>query len=456
MPKSKSVFFCRECGYESAKWLGRCPGCGQWNTFVEERVVEEPKSPKNRPPIVHSGGAQPIAEVALDEEVRLTTGLGELDRVLGGGIVPGSLVLVGGDPGIGKSTLLLQAANAVCNRYGPVLYVSGEESTRQVRMRAERLGTLNSSLYVACETDLDTIRDQAEQLKPHLLIIDSIQTMHLPELASAPGSVSQVREGTAFLTQLAKGWGLPVMIVGHVTKEGAIAGPRVVEHMVDTVLYFEGDRYDEYRVLRAVKNRFGSTNEIGIFKMEERGLSEVASPSEVFLAERASGSPGSVVVASVEGTRSVLVELQALVSPSGFGYPRRVVEGIDNNRVALVIAVLERRVGLQLGNQDAYLKVTGGISVEEPAADLGVAIAIASSFRGAPVDPGLCAVGEVGLAGEVRGVARLEQRIREAARMGFRTCLVPASGAPTLTAEAGISTIGVRTVAEAIDVALGG
>ena len=455
MSKSKSVFFCRECGYESAKWLGRCPGCGQWNTFVEERVVDEPKQAKNRPPVPRGGGAQPIAEVALDEEVRLTTGLGELDRVLGGGIVPGSLVLVGGDPGIGKSTLLLQTANAVGRRYGPVFYVSGEESVRQVRMRAERLGTLNSSLYVACETDLDTIREQAEQLKPHLLIIDSIQTMHLPDLVSAPGSVSQVREGTAFLTQLAKGWGLPVMIVGHVTKEGAIAGPRVVEHMVDTVLYFEGDRYDEYRVLRAVKNRFGSTNEVGIFKMDERGLSEVASPSEVFLAERASGSPGSVVVASVEGTRSVLVELQALVSPSGFGYPRRLAEGIDNNRVALVIAVLERRVGLQLGNQDAYLKVTGGISVEEPAADLGVAIAIASSFRGAPVDPGLCAVGEVGLAGEVRGVARLEQRIREAARMGFRTCIVPASGAPALV-DAGISTVGVRTVAEAIDVALGG
>lgn len=456
MPKAKTMFFCRECGHESAKWLGRCPGCGQWNTFVEERIAEEPKPAKNRPAIPRAGGPQPISEVELDEETRFSTGLAELDRVLGGGIVPGSLVLVGGDPGIGKSTLLLQAANAVARASGPVLYVSGEESARQVRMRAGRLGTLNSSLYVASETDLESIRTQAENLKPNLLIVDSIQTMYLSDLTSAPGSVSQVREGTAFLTQLAKGWGLPVMIVGHVTKEGAIAGPRVVEHMVDTVLYFEGDRYDEYRVLRAVKNRFGSTNEIGIFRMDERGLNEVASPSEVFLAERTSGAPGSVVVASVEGTRSVLVELQALVSPSGFGYPRRVAEGIDNNRTALIIAVLERRIGLQLGNQDAYLKVTGGIRVEEPAADLGVALAIASSFKGAPVDSGLCVMGEVGLAGEVRGVARLDQRVREAAKMGFRVCLVPASSAQTLTGDAGIAVKGVRTVAEAIDAALGG
>ena len=455
MAKAKTIFICQECGHENPRWLGKCPGCHSWNTLVEE--VSAP-APALRPGISPglSYGEKPVvlANVESEDTPRMPTGSGELDRVLGGGIVPGSFVLVGGDPGIGKSTILLQLAARVAQTHGTVLYVSGEESARQIRLRADRLGTLSNRLYVLSETNLDLIEQHALQLQPTMLIVDSIQTVFKPELPSAPGSVTQVREGAAQLLRLAKTKGLAVFIVGHVTKEGSLAGPRVLEHIVDTVLYFEGERHANFRVLRAVKNRFGSTNEIGLFEMRDVGLIEVPNASELFLSERPLGVSGSVVVPSMEGSRPLLVEVQALVSSSTFVSPRRTADGIDQNRVQLLIAVLEKRVGLQLGSHDAYVKVAGGVRISEPAVDLGLAIALASSFRDRPPDPRVVIFGEVGLAGEVRAVARVEQRIREAEKMGFKRAILPQACLKNLGFKPTLELMGVETVMEALGAAL--
>src|SRR5919199_3466877 len=418
MSKAKSVFACQTCGHHTTKWLGRCPECGGWNTFAEE--LQAPPRPARQQGIASGQLPLPLTEVARSGEERLLTGIGELDRVLGGGLVRGSLVLIGGDPGIGKSTLLLQAA-AGLSRGGtaeqyPVLYVSGEESASQLRLRGDRLGVQSQHVYILTETSMELIREQVSRLQPRVLVIDSIQTVFTADLASAPGSVSQVRESTAHLMTLAKTLDVPVMIIGHVTKEGTIAGPRVLEHMVDTVLYFEGERHHAYRVLRAVKNRFGSTNEIGVFEMAERGLVEVSNASGFFLAERPVDAPGSVVVASLEGTRPMLLELQALVSRASFGTPRRTVLGADYNRVCLLLAVLEKRAQLPIGNQDVFVNVAGGSRVVEPAADLGVVIAAASSYMERAVAPDVVVIGEVGLTGEVRGISGLEPRLRAAAQ----------------------------------------
>ncbi len=455
MPKAKTIFVCQDCGHESPKWLGKCPGCGAWNTMVEEIL---PSAAAARPGISPglSSGEKPVAisTVEAEDAPRLSSGSAELDRVLGGGIVPGSFVLVGGDPGIGKSTILLQLASRIAETHGTVLYVSGEESTRQVRLRADRLGTLSDRLFVLAETNLETIEQHATHLSPVLLVVDSIQTVFRPDLPSAPGSVSQVREGAAQLLRLAKTRGIAVFIVGHVTKEGSLAGPRVLEHIVDTVLYFEGERHASFRVLRAVKNRFGSTNEIGLFEMRDLGLVEVTNASELFLSERPEGVAGSVVVPSMEGTRPLLVEVQALVSASTFVSPRRTADGIDLNRVQLLVAVLEKRVGLLLGNHDAYVKVAGGVKIAEPAVDLGLAVALASSYRDQPADPRTVVIGEVGLAGEVRAVSRVEQRLKEAEKMGFRRAVLPAANVKNLSAKFALQLIGVETVMEGLEAAL--
>ncbi len=455
MAKGKTVFACQECGHESPKWAGKCPGCGAWNTMVEEFVAPAPAHKPGSAPGL-SGGEKPlvISAVEVADAPRFPAGSGELDRVLGGGIVPGSFVLVGGDPGIGKSTLLLQLAARVSAEQGSVLYVSGEESTRQLRLRADRLGTLSNRLFVLSETNLETIEQHTLQMKPVLLIVDSIQTVFRPDLPSAPGSVAQVREGAAQLLRLAKMANIAIFIVGHVTKEGALAGPRVLEHIVDTVLYFEGERHASYRVLRAVKNRFGSTNEIGLFEMRDQGLIDVPNASELFLSQRPLDVAGSVVVPTMEGTRPLLVEVQALVSASTFVTPRRTADGIDLNRVQLLVAVLEKRVGLLLGNHDAYVKVTGGVKIAEPAVDLGLAVALASSFRDQPPDPQTVVIGEVGLAGEVRAVSRIEQRLREAEKMGFRRAVLPQANLKNLTVKTTLDLIGVETVMEGLEAAL--
>jgi DNA repair protein RadA/Sms len=423
--------------------------------MVEETVRPEPAGRPGISPGL-STGEKPVAIGAVQaaDAPRFPSGSGEMDRVLGGGIVPGSFVLVGGDPGIGKSTILLQLASQVAERQGTVLYVSGEESARQVKLRADRLGALAERLFVLAETNLDLIEEHARKLNPTLLIIDSIQTVYRPDIQSAPGSVSQVRESAAQLLRLAKGDGLAVFVVGHVTKEGALAGPRVLEHIVDTVLYFEGDRHAQFRVLRAVKNRFGSTNEIGLFEMRETGLVDVPDASALFLAERPTDVAGSIVVPTVEGTRPVLVEVQALVSSTIFGTPRRTADGIDLKRVQLVMAVLEKRVGLLLGNHDAYVKVAGGITVDEPAIDLGLAIALASSFRDVRADPTALAFGEVGLAGEVRAVSNVEQRVREAEKMGFRRVILPKANLRGLSFKTQLDLVGVETVMEALGAVL--
>ncbi len=446
--KEKSIYTCQQCGYQSPKWLGRCPDCNQWDTLVEERVPARraggrPAPPAGVPPL-------PFSEVAASEEDRLRCGLAEFDRVLGGGVVPGSLVLIGGDPGIGKSTLLLQAVARLAQA-GPALYVTAEESARQVKLRGERLGVSAKSLFLLPETSLETILDRVRELSPSFLVIDSIQTIFTSALDSAPGSVSQVRECAGRLMRLAKGEGIPTFLVGHVTKDGAIAGPRMLEHMVDTVLYFEGDAGHPYRILRAVKNRFGSTNEIGVFEMKEGGLAEVTNPSELFLAERPEGAAGSVVVPSLEGSRPILVELQALVGGSSFGTPRRTAIGFDHNRVALLVAVLEKKVGLSLLAQDIFLNVAGGVRLDEPAVDLGVVAALASSHLNRPVAQRTILFGEVGLAGEVRAVSRPELRVREAARLGFERCLLPAGNLKNLEAPPGMELIAVRSAAEALD-----
>lgn len=447
---------CQECGYESAKWMGRCPGCGEWNKMVEEVDVigKQPKrSFQHSEPGIQSK-ATPITSIETKHEPRVTTKLKELNRVLGGGVVPGSLILIGGDPGIGKSTLLLQVSSQLAINQQKVLYISGEESVRQTKLRADRLDVSSTELYIYAETNLELIHQTIEDIAPQFVVVDSIQTIYHPEVTSAPGSVSQVRECTAELMRIAKTKGIAIFIVGHVTKEGSIAGPRLLEHMVDTVLYFEGERHHTYRILRAVKNRFGSTNEMGIFEMKEAGLEEVENPSEIFLEERSKGASGSTVVASMEGTRPVLVEIQALISPTSFGNPRRMATGIDHNRVSLIMAVLEKRVGLLLQNQDAYLKVAGGVKLDEPAIDLAVAISIASSFRDQQTKASDCFIGEVGLTGEVRRVSRIEQRVQEAAKLGFERVLVPANNMGGWKVPDGIQIIGVKTVGEALKQAL--
>lgn len=453
MGKKKTKFVCQECGYESAKWLGRCPGCSTWNSMVEE--IERTK-PMTRGVFVHStddiiSKPVPITTVTTTQEPRIQTNISEFNRVLGGGIVKGSLVLIGGDPGIGKSTLLLQVSAQLAAMQHKVLYISGEESVKQTKLRADRLHVASDQLYVLAETDLEYIAEAIENVRPACVVIDSIQTIYRADITSAPGSVSQVRECTAELMKIAKTKGIAIFIVGHVTKEGAIAGPRILEHMVDTVLYFEGERHHTYRILRAVKNRFGSTNEIGIFEMRDSGLIEVENPSEVFLEERSRGAAGSTVVAAMEGTRPVLVEIQALVSPTSFGNPRRMATGIDHNRVSLLMAVLEKRVGLLLQNQDAYLKVAGGVKLDEPAIDLAIAVSIASSFRDQPTNPSDVIIGEVGLTGEVRRVSRIEQRVQEAVKLGFSRIIIPKNNLAGWNPPKHITVIGVSHVAEALE-----
>jgi DNA repair protein RadA/Sms len=455
MAKLKIKFACTECGTETPKWLGKCPGCGSWNTMVEEKETIVKTQGMGSSIIQTKEKPRSIIHIESGEEQRIETTLKELNRVLGGGVVPGSLILVGGDPGIGKSTLLLQTSHALASMSLTVLYISGEESVRQTRLRADRLGALTDKLYVLCETNMEQINEAIESVQPDFLVIDSIQTVYDPGVQSAPGSVSQVRECTAHFMRVAKIKGIATVLVGHVTKEGAIAGPRMLEHMVDCVLYFEGERHHSYRLLRAVKNRFGSTNEIGIFEMGEEGLREVSNPSELFLSERPLGVSGSTVVASMEGTRPVLVELQALVTTTNFPSPRRMSTGIDHNRMALIIAVLEKRMGMFLQTQDAYLNVAGGIRLDEPAVDLAAAVSIASSFRDAPTRPFDVFFGEIGLTGEVRAVSRAEQRVKEAQKLGFKRVIMPAKSLKGWTPPAGIEIIGVETVAEALTKAFG-
>lgn len=455
MAKRKTTFVCQECGYESLRWMGKCPGCQQWNTLVEEVIQSKSSRHHTTFGLQKSSKPEKITTIKSEKEPRVETSLKEFDRVLGGGIVPGSLVLIGGDPGIGKSTLLLQVSSLLAEQNLPALYISGEESVQQTKLRAERLGVTSEHLYVLAETNLSNIVQQIESLQPAFIVIDSIQTMYREEVTSAPGSVSQVRECTAEFMRIAKTTHIPIFIVGHVTKEGAIAGPRMLEHMVDTVLYFEGERHHTYRILRSVKNRFGSTNEMGIFEMKEQGLVEVKNPSEIFLEERSEGSAGSTVVASMEGTRPVLVEIQALISPSAFGNPRRMATGVDSNRVPLLMAVLEKRVGMMLQNQDAYIKVVGGVKLDEPAIDLAIAVSIASSFRDQPTDPQDIFIGEVGLTGEVRRVSRIEQRVQEAAKLGFKRVICSSKNLEGWTAPSNIQVIGVNTVQEALQHSLG-
>nr|WP_296266508.1 DNA repair protein RadA [uncultured Merdimonas sp.] len=452
----KTVFFCQNCGHEESKWLGQCPACKEWNTFVEERVTVTKGTTSQKTEAGRNGASAPVtlSSVTADEDERIRTGIGELDRVLGGGIVQGSLVLVGGDPGIGKSTLLLQVCQKLSDMEKKVLYISGEESLKQIKLRADRMGKFSDHLYLLCETNLDLIRQTIEKEKPDIVVIDSIQTMYNEEVTSAPGSVSQVRESTNVLMQLAKGMNIAVFIVGHVTKEGTVAGPRVLEHMVDTVLYFEGDRHASYRILRGVKNRFGSTNEIGVFEMRREGLTEVENPSEFMLSGRPQNASGSVVACALEGTRPILMEIQALVCRSNFGMPRRTAAGLDYNRVNLLMAVLEKRSGLPLSNYDAYVNIAGGIRMNEPAADLGIVLAIASSYKNRAVPEDTIVFGEVGLSGEVRAVSMPEQRVAEARKLGFKTCIIPEVSLKSLGEpldKLGISVVGVRSVNQVIN-----
>lgn len=445
----KSIFFCQNCGHEESKWLGQCPMCKEWNTFAEEKVtVSKATMGKST---VRETEVVTLSSVSTEQEDRMKTNIEELDRVLGGGIVSGSLVLVGGDPGIGKSTLLLQVCRQLAQEQKKVLYISGEESVKQIKLRANRMGEFNDYLLLLCETNLETIRQVIERERPVAAVIDSIQTMYSEEVASAPGSVSQVREATNTLMQLAKGLNITIFIVGHVTKEGTVAGPRVLEHMVDTVLYFEGDRHASYRVLRGVKNRFGSTNEIGVFEMRESGLEEVENPSEYMLNGRPENASGSVVACSMEGTRPILMEIQALVCKSNFGMPRRTAAGTDYNRVNLLMAVLEKRIGLPLSNYDAYINIAGGIRMNEPAVDLGIVMAIVSSYKNRPISEGTIVFGEVGLSGEVRAVSMPEQRVTEARKLGFQTCIIPEVSRGMLKNVKGIEIIGVKSVNQAMN-----
>lgn len=453
MAKAKATaFFCKECGYESAKWMGQCPGCREWNSFVEELTAKKPgktavvsrnPGPETKPVL--------LSEVSVDEQDRMSTGFEELDQVLGGGVVKGSLVLVGGDPGIGKSTILLQVCRNLAAAERHVLYISGEESLKQIKMRANRIGEITGELKFLCETNLERIDQVIRETSPDIVVIDSIQTMYRDEVSSAPGSVSQVRESTNALMQLAKGLGIAIFIVGHVTKEGVVAGPRVLEHMVDTVLYFEGERNASYRILRGVKNRFGSTNEIGVFEMQEQGLVEVKNPSEYMLSGRPENASGAVVACSLEGTRPMLLEVQALVAATKFGMPRRTAAGTDYNRVNLLMAVLEKRCHYDLSNSDAYVNIAGGLRMSEPALDLAIVMALVSSYKDYPVNPKMIIFGEVGLSGEVRAVSMADQRVNEAIKLGFEVCMLPAVSMEKMKSTSGkIQLIGVSNVREAI------
>ncbi len=456
MPRVHTKFTCQQCGYESAKWMGRCPDCGAWNSFVETVSVSPRTGSDAHGAALARGGRVkpvPLPHVEAIGYQRLATGSPEFDRVLGGGLVPGSLVLLGGEPGIGKSTLLLQVAGDVAGRASDVLYVSAEESAQQVKLRAERLGISSERLLLLAETELEAIVEIAEQTRPALIVIDSIQTVASPQITSAPGSISQVRECTLRLMRLAKSSQISLVLIGHVTKEGTVAGPRALEHIVDAVLYLEGERYHTYRLLRGVKNRFGATNEVGVFEMRGEGMVDVENPSAMFLAGRGGRASGTAVTVSMEGTRPLLVEVQALVSTTAFGMPRCTTNGLDHNRTLMLLAVLTRRVGLALGNQDVYANVTGGFTLGEPAVDLGVATAVASSFRDQRVSPETVLLGEVGLGGELRAVTRVDARIREAAKLGFKQCVLPIAGAPDSTS-GNITLIPVGTLAEALEVAL--
>jgi DNA repair protein RadA/Sms len=451
MAKAKTHFVCQACGYQAPKWLGRCPGCQEWNTFVEERVIEEKVPERDLLGFETEAIPTPITKIVSEEEERLQVGIREFDRVLGGGIVFGSVVLVGGDPGIGKSTLLLQVMNRLAIEGRKVLYVSGEESLQQTKMRADRLGISSDQLFVVSETSLEKILQDIQTLRPSTVVVDSIQTIYSSELPSTPGSISQVREASSRLLYLAKHLSIPVFLVGHVTKEGFIAGPKVLEHMVDTVLYIEGDANQAFRILRAVKNRFGATNEIGVFEMKGDGLVEVPSPSEFFLSGRTQPTSGSVVVASIEGSRPILVELQALVVSTPFGVPRRTAQGVDAYRVSLLVAVMEKRLGIRLINHDVFLNVAGGMRVEEPGVDLGVIASIASSFKDKLIDPETVVFGEVGLGGEVRGVSQSEVRVKEAGRLGFKRCLLPKQNQEKVKGTKSIALTGIETVREAME-----
>lgn len=452
MAKVKTKFVCQNCGYVSPRYLGRCPNCSEWNTLVEE-VEQKSVTLKASPRVAISGAKttpQKIDTVTVSKTPRVDTKNGELNRVLGGGVVPGSMVLIGGDPGIGKSTLLLQVSGSLSDQGGKLLYVSGEESASQIKLRADRLDVSGSEFYLYPETDMGSILQNIEDLKPDYVVIDSVQTMQMPEITSAVGSVAQIREVTAALMQVAKTNGITIFIVGHVTKGEAIAGPKILEHMVDTVLYFEGDMHRSYRILRAVKNRFGSTNEIGVFEMRDGGLAEVPNPSEIFLEERLNGATGSAVVVSLEGTRPILAEIQALVTPTAFGNAKRTTTGLDHNRVSLIMAVLEKRAGLLLQNQDAYLKAAGGVKLDEPAIDLAIAMSIVSSYRDQQTAPDDCFIGELGLTGEIRRVTRIDQRVAEAAKLGFKRVFVPQNNLAGFEFPKNIEVVGVKTLSEAL------
>ena len=451
MAKVKSKWICQACGYETSGYLGKCPDCSSWGTLVEEVFSKAPAREVSSIADSRNSAPQLLKDISLDESIRYTTGMLEFDTVLGGGLVMGSLVLVGGDPGIGKSTITLQSCGNLAKNGLKTLYVSAEESAKQIKLRAERLNVDSENLYIFAENNIEEIQKTLTELKPQILIIDSIQAVYNPSITSSPGSVSQVRECCGILMSIAKSRGITVLVIGHVTKDGAIAGPKVLEHMVDTVLYFEGDRYKSYRLLRTIKNRFGSTNDVGVFNMEETGLVEVSNPSELFLSERSNAiAPGSVVIASSEGTRPILVEIQALVGPTSYPSPRRVTTGIEYNRVLQILAVLEKRVGLNLSKQDVYVNAVGGIDIQEPAADLGIALAVATCARNVTVDPETVIIGEIGLSGEIRSVSNIESKINEAYKLGFKKVLVPKSNLPLKNIPQNIEIIGVSRLLEAI------
>lgn len=458
MAKIKTKYVCQSCGYENPKWLGKCPECMKWNTFVEEIEDKSSKSNHRETFVIDKSSQKPvnINSITIKHEERFSSGINELNRVLGGGIVRGSLVLVGGDPGIGKSTLLLQVSESVAQSGKKVLYISGEESESQIKMRAERLNAKSENLFIMAENNLNIIEHNLEGFDPNLIILDSIQTVFTPDVASAPGTVSQIKEGTSRFMRISKKMGISTFVVGHVTKEGALAGPKIMEHMVDTVLYFEGERYNTYRLIRAVKNRFGSTNELGVFEMSEKGLQELENPSKALISEKPENASGSVIVSTVEGTRPMLLELQALVSPTSFGIPRRTATGIDFNRVNLLLAVLEKRAGMQIQNQDVYLNIVGGIKINEPSMDLGVILAVASGFRNIPISGEVAVTGEVGLTGEIRGVSYIEKRISECRKLGFKKIIIPKSNYEAVKDVKGIEIWPVENVRQAINMVLRG
>lgn len=458
MAKIKTKYVCQSCGYENPKWLGKCPECMKWNTFVEEIEDKSSKSNHRETFVIDKSSQKPVSinSITIKHEERFSSGINELNRVLGGGIVRGSLVLVGGDPGIGKSTLLLQVSESVAQSGKKVLYISGEESESQIKMRAERLNAKSENLFIMAENNLNIIEHNLEGFDPDLIILDSIQTVFTPDIASAPGTVSQIKEGTSRFMRISKKMGISTFVVGHVTKEGALAGPKIMEHMVDTVLYFEGERYNTYRLIRAVKNRFGSTNELGVFEMSEKGLQELENPSKALISEKPENASGSVIVSTVEGTRPMLLELQALVSPTSFGIPRRTATGIDFNRVNLLLAVLEKRAGMQIQNQDVYLNIVGGIKINEPSMDLGVILAVASGFRNIPISGEVAVTGEVGLTGEIRGVSYIEKRISECRKLGFKKIIIPKSNYEAVKDVKGIEIWPVENVRQAINMVLRG